>query len=156
MEKSRFNEENGYKTLQNLNVNDALAMPRMNDTSIKIEEATALRVKENEDWGIFIAKNKNLGFELEYTWETSTWPWLTLWTEHYARDVAPWNGQERTRGLEFTTKPFPIPDLEKELPKDRLNVDSQSGLVCFDDTPIQLALPKDGITSSFSFRWTPL
>lgn len=156
MEKSRFSEEKGYKPLENLNINDTLAMPRLIDDSIKIEEATALRVNENEDWGIFVAKNKNLGFELEYTWETSTWPWMTLWTEHRARDLAPWNSRERTRGLEFTSKPFPIPDLEKELPQDRLIVDPNSGLVCFDGTPIQLAIPKEGLTSSFSFRWSPL
>jgi hypothetical protein len=66
-------------------------------------ECVAARVTE----GFFQATNARLGRRITYRWDSSVFPWLTVWTEHRSRPQAPWGGVERTRGLEFSTKPFP-------------------------------------------------
>ena len=44
---------------------------------------------------------------LTYSWSPDDFPWLTLWTQHRSRAGTPWDGVERARGMELTTKPFP-------------------------------------------------
>jgi hypothetical protein len=53
------------------------------------------------------ALNPRLGLRLSCTWRAADLPWLCLWTEHRLRTHAPWQGRERTRGMEISTKPFP-------------------------------------------------
>jgi hypothetical protein len=42
-----------------------------------------------------------------YAWKRSDFPWIGNWEENFARDETPWNGKELTRGMEFSTSPFP-------------------------------------------------
>ncbi|MBL8176627.1 MAG: hypothetical protein JNK48_18265 [Bryobacterales bacterium] len=42
-----------------------------------------------------------------YVWKRSDFPWMGLWEENCARDVAPWNNREITRGMEFGVSPMP-------------------------------------------------
>ena len=67
-------------------------MPLMEDKSIEIEECIALRVKDGGDVdniATFKAKNEKLGFELGYEFSGRVFPWMTCWTEHYARFLPP-------------------------------------------------------------------
>lgn len=57
----------------------------------------------------FAAANRNLGLLFCYVWNRADFPWLGNWEENYARTTAPWNGKALTRGMEFSTTPFPIP-----------------------------------------------
>lgn len=57
--------------------------------------------------GFWRARNPRLGRTLEVRWAPDDFPWLVVWTEHRSRHGAPWNGRERARGLELSTKPFP-------------------------------------------------
>ncbi|HYE03936.1 MAG TPA: hypothetical protein VEL07_00335 [Planctomycetota bacterium] len=57
--------------------------------------------------GWWAAENRALGRRLTYRWDARRFPWLAIWTEHRGRTGAPWNGRTRTRGMEFSTKPFP-------------------------------------------------
>jgi hypothetical protein len=43
-----------------------------------------------------------------YIWKRSDFPWLGNWEENRARTTPPWNGKELTRGMEFSTSPFPV------------------------------------------------
>merc|ERR1712157_421941 len=100
----------------------------------QITEATACFVDDDGGHGngnvdmnenSFVVKNETLGFELEYQWNSRAFPWLCVWTEHYGTDHVPWNNKERCRGLELSTKPFPIPSLEKELLQDEMSKSEQ-------------------------------
>lgn len=55
----------------------------------------------------WMATNERLRRRLTVGWKTAEFPWLTLWTEHRQRSIVPWAGEERARGMELTTKPFP-------------------------------------------------
>jgi len=57
--------------------------------------------------GWWTATNVRLKRRLTYRWEARQFPWLALWTQHRSRTGGPWNGRERTRGMELSTKPFP-------------------------------------------------
>ncbi len=57
--------------------------------------------------GWWAASNERLRRRLAYRWDQRDYPWLALWTQHRSRTVAPWNGQGRVRGMEFSTKPWP-------------------------------------------------
>ncbi|ETO05431.1 hypothetical protein RFI_31965 [Reticulomyxa filosa] len=147
--------------LAEIDKSQALTMPALGDNSIQVEECTTLLCDPKEEWNWFLAKNEKLGYELEYNWNSNVWPWLVVWTEHNARSLPPWNSKTRTRGLEFSTKPFPLPSLEKFIPKERLGqINSDKTLSynvnTFDGTPINFVLPKNGRTEVFSFRWNYL
>ena len=43
---------------------------------------------------------------ISYVWKREDFPWLGIWEENCARDFAPWNSTEITRGMEFGTSPF--------------------------------------------------
>lgn len=102
MQKSRFNK---YGLLQRLpSIEECLSMPLIDDKSIEIEECTCLRVKDDGDtdnYATFSAINESLGFQLKYEFSARVFPWIAVWTEHYARKHAPWNGKERTRGMVY-------------------------------------------------------
>lgn len=57
--------------------------------------------------GWWRAANPRLGWCLEAAWDREAFPWLVVWTQHRERQVPPWLGRERTRGLEISTQPFP-------------------------------------------------
>ena len=57
--------------------------------------------------GWWTADNPRLRRRLTYRWDERDYPWLALWTQHRSRRGAPWNGQARVRGMEFSTKPWP-------------------------------------------------
>ena len=59
--------------------------------------------------GWWEARNARLGWALAARWDRGEFPFLTLWTEHRQRATAPWATRERTRGMELSTKPFPVP-----------------------------------------------
>jgi hypothetical protein len=42
-----------------------------------------------------------------YVWQRSDFPWLGMWEENCSRGIAPWNGREITRGMEFGVSPMP-------------------------------------------------
>lgn len=153
--KSRFKE---YPLAEKLpvTVDECLSLPLMNDRDASIEEVTSLRIEKNQgNVGWFNAKNKDLGFELTYKWNNKVFPWLAVWSEHYGRLHAPWNGLERTRGLEFSTKPFPIAELEKhEVVKEKIY--EQDGKRMFEDRTIEFELWPQGRTEAFSFQWQRL
>lgn len=61
------------------------------------------------------ATNASMGRRLTATWDATEFPWLCLWTEHKQRTNPPWDGRERTRGMEISTKPFPqVPPPSRE------------------------------------------
>lgn len=43
-----------------------------------------------------------------YVWNRSDFPWLGNWEENFARKTTPWQGKALTRGMEFSTSPFPV------------------------------------------------
>jgi hypothetical protein len=43
-----------------------------------------------------------------YCFHRADYPWVTIWEENCAREVAPWNGRAQTRGLEFGSAPLPV------------------------------------------------
>jgi hypothetical protein len=59
--------------------------------------------------GWWRAANARLGAVLEARFDPRDFPHLCLWTEHKLRASAPWLGRERTRGMELSTKPLPMP-----------------------------------------------
>ncbi|TVR09595.1 MAG: hypothetical protein EA401_12840 [Planctomycetota bacterium] len=79
----------------------ALAMPRADDPPAGDIVAGALR---SGGWAV---RNPELGWQLDCGFVAEDFPWLCMWTEHYARSSAPWNGVTRVRGMECSTKPFP-------------------------------------------------
>ena len=155
--KSRFKE---YGLLQRLpvTIEECLYMPLIEDKSIEIEECIALRVKDGGDIdniATFKAKNQKLGFELEYEFSGRVFPWITVWTEHYARNHSPWNGKQRARGMEFSTKPLPMADLETQ-PAFKGRIKEVNGRKLFEEKPIDFVLPPQGRTETFTFTWNRL
>lgn len=57
--------------------------------------------------GWFTATNRTAKRRLTYRWDARQYPWLVLWTQHKSRTAQPWNGRTRSRGMEFSTKPWP-------------------------------------------------
>jgi hypothetical protein len=43
-----------------------------------------------------------------YCFRRQDFPWVAIWEENQARNVAPWNGKSQTRGLEFGSTPSPV------------------------------------------------
>lgn len=81
----------------------ALAVPADGDRPCG--DVLAARVAE----GWWQARNRRLGRCLTARWDRDEFPWLAIWTQHRERQLPPWNGRTRTRGLEMSSKPFPEP-----------------------------------------------
>jgi len=43
-----------------------------------------------------------------YCFRRADFPWVAIWEENEARTAAPWNGRCQTRGLEFSSTPWPV------------------------------------------------
>ena len=79
---------------------------------------------------------------LTCTFDPKDWPWLTVWTEHRSRTNSPWQGRERARGMELSTKPFP----EAEPPPERRRT--------WLGRPVETAIPPNtAITRRLRFHW---
>ncbi len=79
----------------------ALAFPAV--TADPCGDVLTARVRH----GWWSAHNRSLRRRLTYAWNAADYPWLALWTQHRSRTEAPWHGQTRVRGMEFSTKPWP-------------------------------------------------
>ncbi len=79
----------------------ALAVPKPEDPPC----GDVLTSRVVDGW--WTAENRALARRLTYRWDAQVFPWLAIWTEHHGRTGAPWNGRTRTRGMEFSSKPFP-------------------------------------------------
>eukprot|EP01083_Nonionella_stella_P014832 41536_1 len=157
MDKSRFNGENEVR------LDECLEIPKCQEKESKRTEATACIVDDdvNDEKEFnetsFIVRNERLGYELEYEWNAKTFPWLCIWTEHYGTDYVPWNANERCRGLEISTKPFPIPCLENELSQNELTKHKHNqNIHCWNGKAIDFMLPGDGKAETFALRWSPI
>ena len=120
-----------------------------------VDVATALRVPALTDApsgsvrssrvvdGRYEASNAGLGWCWSARWAADDFPWLCLWTEDRSRLQMPWQGVERTRGLELSTKPFP-----ESLPP-------VSRRATFQGRPAECWIPADaaGLTKSVEFSW---
>jgi hypothetical protein len=82
-------------------VSEALAMPAAN--AAPCGDVLGARVID----GWWTAENRALRRRLTYRWNAEEFPWLAMWTQHRSRTKPPWNGVVRSRGMEFSTKPFP-------------------------------------------------
>ena len=87
--------------LSDVPVAEALRVPAWTDAACG--SVRSGRVAE----GWWRAENTRLGRTLDVRFDRDQFPWLCLWTQHRARQVAPWFGRERTRGMEMSTKPIP-------------------------------------------------
>eukprot|EP00041_Stephanoeca_diplocostata_P006622 m.90018 g.90018 ORF g.90018 m.90018 type:complete len:351 (-) comp16452_c0_seq6:399-1451(-) len=120
--------------LEEVPVAEAFAVPHPSDPPC----GDVITTKVNDGW--FTVANK--GRTLKYSWDKNTFPWLCLWTEHKSRTDLPWEGVERTRGLEFSTKPFP----EAKPPPERAEE--------FHGTPTTCDIGSDGRTEVMEITWT--
>lgn len=84
------------------------------------------------------------GRRLTVQWASTDFPWLCLWTEHKSRGHPPWAFQERTRGMEISTKPFPqIPPASRES--------------AFLGIPaVEMIAPGQEVTKTVEFDWSKL
>lgn len=82
---------------------DALAMPVAG--APPRGDVWSGRVTPGTGW--WRAEHPGLGRRLTARWQADDFPWLVIWTQHCERQSLPWNGRERARGLELSTKPFP-------------------------------------------------
>lgn len=67
---------------------------------------TAHQLDPNREHAYFTAANPKKGLMIGYIWATEDFPWVCNWEENHARTHTPWNGQETTRGMEFSTTPW--------------------------------------------------
>ncbi len=100
------------------------------------------RLAADADTGTWTATNARLRRRLTCTFRHADWPWLALWTQHRARSASPWNGVERVRGMELSTKPFP----EGDVPPSRQHRYLDRPTTC-------LIPPGAGVTKVLSFTW---
>ncbi len=54
------------------------------------------------------AFNAPHGLLFGYIFRRVDFPWVAIWEENQARNAPPWNGRCQTRGLEFSSTPFPV------------------------------------------------
>ena len=47
------------------------------------------------------------GLVFGYVWRPADFPWMGIWEENRSRLQSPWNGQTRSRGMEFGVSPMP-------------------------------------------------
>jgi len=67
-----------------------------------------MRIRPQDDVAWFTTCNPAKNVAVAYAWERARLPWLMTWEENHSRQMPPWNGQELTRGLEFTSFPFAL------------------------------------------------
>lgn len=127
---SRFT---GAKPLDAVDPEVALTVPNASDDPCGDVIATRL----TDGW----FKVSNQGKTLTYTWDKTRFPWLCLWTEHQDRKELPWEGQERTRGMEFSSKPFP----EGPPPEERT--------VEYQGVPTTCVIPVEGLETTVTIQW---
>lgn len=58
-----------------------------------------------------LAINWKLRLGVGYCFRRDDFPWMTIWEENCSRQSAPWNGTAQARGMEFGTKPLPLPGM---------------------------------------------
>lgn len=123
--------------LQRIAPAQALALPASGDPPVG--DVLAGRVTA----GRWQARNQRLGWVLDARWDASEFPWLTLWTQHRERSGPPWNGRERTRGMELSTRPFPEP-------RSYAGADG-----CFQGRPVLCRIPAGtAVTKTLQLRWS--
>lgn len=156
-------KDSRFEGQQQIPLDQCLEIPKSEEREMKIAEAAACFVDDDEgdekemNEKSFIVRNERIGFELEYEWNSKTWPWLCIWTEHYGTGHVPWNHEERVRGLELSTKPFPIPSLEKELPSEEMSKNEKDERInLWNGKRIDLKIPEEGRVESFALRWSPI
>ncbi|HAT09472.1 MAG TPA: hypothetical protein DCS97_02510 [Planctomycetes bacterium] len=91
------------------------------------------------------AVNRTLGRRFTCVFQRADWPWLALWTQHRSRRASPWNGLERVRGMELSTKPIP----EAVVPPERRGAWLGRPTTC-------LIPPGPGLSKRLVFRWEDL
>lgn len=72
------------------------------------EDLCTMRIRPEDDVAWFSACNPAKGVAMAYAWERVHFPWLMTWEENHSREMPPWNGQELTRGMEFSSFPFAL------------------------------------------------
>ncbi|MFP4499147.1 MAG: DUF4432 family protein [Vulcanimicrobiota bacterium] len=72
----------------------------------KSSDYTANLLDRNLNYGYFTAVNPRKDLMVGYVWDNKLFPWLDNWEENHARTHKPWNGNEMTRGMEFSTTPW--------------------------------------------------
>lgn len=60
------------------------------------------------EYAWFSAMHPGLRLLVAYVWKRVDFPWLGNWEENRARATPPWDGKALTRGMEFSTSPFPV------------------------------------------------
>lgn len=68
---------------------------------------TAQLFETPSDLAWFTATNPKLDLAVGYLFRRSDFPWIGIWDEKMARATPPWNRRTFTRGMEFSTTPFP-------------------------------------------------
>ena len=68
---------------------------------------TANLMDPGRELAYFIAYSPASHLALSYVWRQTDFPWLGMWEENRSRDLAPWNGQTLTLGMEFGVSPMP-------------------------------------------------
>lgn len=56
----------------------------------------------------FTAVNRAMDLSVGYVFRRLDFPWLGIWDEKFARTTPPWRGRTWSRGMEFSTTPFPM------------------------------------------------
>lgn len=83
---------------------DLRTLPKAVRTSSDFS-AQLMDPRRQDAW--FSAVHPGAGLLVAYVWARADYPWLGNWEENFARQAAPWNGRELTRGMEFANTPFP-------------------------------------------------
>ena len=60
------------------------------------------------EWVWCAATNPKQRVVFGYVWKRADFPWVVNWEECGGRKHSPWNGKSLTRGMEFSTTPFPV------------------------------------------------
>lgn len=126
-----------------LAIANALAFPGLADAPAS--SVVTCRVRDTGTTSAtWRAANARLGWALTARFARDDWPWLAVWTEHFARTHAPWAGKQRARGLELSTKPFP----EGAPPPTRAHT--------FLGRPAALSLPAGTTSRAVELTWQRL
>lgn len=100
------------------------------------------RIADGPAEAAWTAGNPRLGRRLTCRFQRSDWPWLVLWTQHRSRRESPWEGRERVRGMELSTKPMP----EGEIPPERRHIWLGRPTTC-------VIPPGSGLEKRLVFAW---